>query len=99
VANLPYVRGGEIAPDSFEPLVALDGGAEGTEAIARLCRQAKDRLKDDGTMLLEIGQGQSGEIIALLNSLFADGAIEVFPDLGGIERVVALSLAGERVAP
>jgi release factor glutamine methyltransferase len=99
VANLPYVRRGEIAADSFETLIALDGGAQGTESIARLCRQAKGRLNDDGSMLLEIGQGQSGTIQRRLQRTFADGAIEVFPDLGGIERVVALSLAGERVAP
>jgi release factor glutamine methyltransferase len=99
VANLPYVRRKEIAADSFEPLVALDGGAEGTESITKLCRQAKGRLKEDGTMLLEVGQGQSSTIQRRLQRTFADGAIEVFRDLGGIERVVALSLAGERVAP
>jgi release factor glutamine methyltransferase len=97
VANLPYVQRDEIAPDNFEPVIALDGGAKGTEMIAKLCQQAKGRLSDDGTMLLEIGQGQSGTITALLKSLFPDSNIEVFPDLSGIERVVSLSLSKTKV--
>ena len=92
VANLPYVRQAEIAPDSFEPLLALDGGAEGTESIARLCRQAKSKLADGGSMLLEIGAGQGETITGLLKSLFPDGKIEVIPDLSSLERVVSLNL-------
>jgi len=99
VANLPYVRRDEIAPDSFEPLIALDGGAQGTESITRLCRQARGRLKDDASMLLEIGQGQSGLIRRLLHHLFPNGTIETFKDLGGIERVVSLNFSRARVAP
>ena len=78
IANLPYVRQSELTPDNFEPLLALDGGAEGTESIARLCRQAKSKLADGGSMLLEIGAGQGETITGLLKSLFPDGAVEVF---------------------
>lgn len=98
VANLPYVRRAEIAPDNFEPWLALDGGADGTEMIARLCRQAKRKLTENGSMLLEIGFGQCQTISSLLHRAFDDTTIEVFRDLGGIERVVHLSLARERVA-
>ncbi|MGD9117585.1 MAG: peptide chain release factor N(5)-glutamine methyltransferase [Dehalococcoidia bacterium] len=97
-ANLPYVQRAEIAPDNFEPLLALDGGAKGTEMIARLCRQAKGKLKDDGSMLLEVGQGQSGAITGLLHHLFPSGITEVLPDLGGIERVASLNLSEAKVA-
>jgi release factor glutamine methyltransferase len=98
IANLPYVGRAEIAPGNAEPAIALDGGAKGTEMIAKLCRQAKGRLSDDGTMLLEIGAGQGGEISALLKSLFPDGSVVIFNDLSGIERVVSLSLSGAKVA-
>ena len=97
IANLPYVRESELTP-TFEPTLALDGGAEGTEMIARLCRQAKGKLADSGSILLEIGQGQSHKIIGILHQLFPSGAIEVAKDLSSIERVVRLSLARERVA-
>jgi release factor glutamine methyltransferase len=97
VANLPYVRESELAP-GFEPLLALDGGIKGTEIIAKLCRQAKGRLSDDGTMLLEIGAGQAKAISSLWHHLFPDGATEVLADLSGIERVVRLSLSEAKVA-
>jgi len=97
VANLPYVRQSELNP-GFEPLLALDGGAGGTEMIAKLCRQAKDKLADGGSMLLEIGYGQYETISTLLASLFPGGAIEVLADLSGIERVVSLNLSRAKVA-
>ncbi|TES84082.1 MAG: peptide chain release factor N(5)-glutamine methyltransferase [Dehalococcoidia bacterium] len=98
IANLPYVRESELTPNNFEPLIALDGGAGGTESIARLCRQARSKLAEGGSMLLEIGQGQSEAITGLLDSLFPDGAIEILADLSGIERVISLSLSEIKVA-
>lgn len=97
IANLPYVRDCELTP-TFEPTIALDGGAEGTEKIVKLCRQAKDKLAEGGSILLEIGQGQSRKIIGLLHQLFPSGAIEVAKDLSGVERVVRLSLSRAKVA-
>jgi release factor glutamine methyltransferase len=61
-------------------------------------RQAKGKLKDDGSMLLEVGQGQSGAITGLLHHLFPSGITEVLPDLGGIERVASLNLSEAKVA-
>jgi len=91
VANLPYVRKSELNP-SLEPPLALDGGADGTESIEQLCRQAGGKLKSGGSMLLEIGQGQREAVTAILHNIFPGGGIEVFPDLAGIDRVVFLSL-------
>ena len=98
VANLPYVKESELTPENFEPLLALDGGAEGTESVSRLCRQAKSKLADGGSMLLEIGAGQGETITGLLKSLFPDGVVEVFRDFSGIERVISLSLSRAKVA-
>jgi release factor glutamine methyltransferase len=98
VANLPYVKKSELAPQNFEPLLALDGGAEGTESVSRLCRQAKSKLAGGGSMLLEIGAGQGETITGLLKSLFPDGAVEVSRDFSGIERVISLSLSRAKVA-
>lgn len=98
VANLPYVKESELTPENFEPLLALDGGAEGTESVSRLCRQAKSKLAGGGSMLLEIGAGQGETITGLLKSLFPDGVVEVFRDFSGIERVISLSLCRAKVA-
>jgi release factor glutamine methyltransferase len=95
IANLPYVREADLAPAgplSFEPRLALDGGADGLEKIDRLCRQAGDKLRPGGCLLLEIGQGQGEAVTALLRGLFPSGKIEVAADFGGIERVVSLCL-------
>jgi release factor glutamine methyltransferase len=92
IANLPYVKESEIISKSFEPRLALDGGAEGKERISQLCRQANSKLSAGGHLLLEMGQGQRAAITSLLESLFPDGEIEVTADLSGIERVLRLSL-------
>jgi release factor glutamine methyltransferase len=92
VANLPYVRKAELDP-GLEPPLALDGGADGTETIKRLCQQAGGKLKSGGYLLLEIGQGQREAVTAILHNIFPEGEIEVMPDLGGIDRVVSLSLS------
>ncbi|HEY41581.1 MAG TPA: peptide chain release factor N(5)-glutamine methyltransferase [Dehalococcoidia bacterium] len=95
-ANLPYVRESDLplaGPVSAEPRLALDGGVDGLERIRQLCRQAGDKLRPSGHMLLEIGQGQAEAVTMLLRSLFSGAKIDVLPDLGGIDRIVCLSLA------
>jgi release factor glutamine methyltransferase len=97
VANLPYVREGEVSgvnTRGFEPALALDGGADGLEKIRRLCHQAEARLNPGGSLLLEIGAGQKEAVTRLLRSLFPKARIEVTKDLGGIDRVMCLTLPG-----
>jgi release factor glutamine methyltransferase len=97
VANLPYVREGEVSgvnTRSFEPALALDGGADGLEKIRRLCHQVEARLNPGGSLLLEIGMGQKEAVTRLLRSLFPKARIEVTKDLGGIDRVMCLTLPG-----
>jgi release factor glutamine methyltransferase len=92
VANLPYVRESEL-DHTFEPLLALNGGSDGLEAIRQLCRQLSHQLQPRGHLLLEIGQGQVTAVTSLLHELFPGAKIEVTPDLGGIDRVVSLKPA------
>jgi len=95
VTNLPYVKESElprINTQDFEPSLALNGGSDGLEKIRQLCRQANNKLCPDGYLLLEIGQGQSKTVTTFLRSLFPSAKIEVTPDLGGIDRVVSLTL-------
>ena len=92
VANLPYVNYSEIDTRGFEPILALNGGADGFEKIRQLCREVSNKLRPTGYLLLEIGQGQCRAAITLLHSLFPSAKIEVELDLSGIERVVSLYL-------
>ena len=99
IANLPYVRRSDIpqkGPLSFEPRAALDGGEAGLDTIRELCRQVSGKLRPNGCLLLEIGQGQVKAVSDLLKSRFPAATIEVAPDLAGIERVVALSLTASQ---
>ncbi|MBI3931169.1 MAG: peptide chain release factor N(5)-glutamine methyltransferase [Chloroflexi bacterium] len=94
VANLPYVREAELSrvnTHNFEPSLALNGGADGLEKIAQLCSQIGDKLRTGGSLLLEIGQGQSRAVTVLLRRLFPAAEIEVAPDWSGIDRVVSLT--------
>ena len=59
IANLPYIPTSRVPrlPESvvgYEPKIALDGGPEGLTLIKKLLIQAKDRLQEDGTLILEI---------------------------------------------
>jgi len=92
VANLPYVKESEINAASFEPLLALNGGWDGLEKIRQLCRQVGNKLRLEGCLLLEIGQGQEKAVNTFLHSQFPSAEIEVAPDLNGIDRVVSLRL-------
>ena len=99
IANLPYVRELEISQGglaNFEPELALSGGSDGLEKIRQLCQQAGSKLNPEGSLLLEIGQGQETPVTAFLRSLFPSATIEVSPDLSGIERVVSLCLTLNR---
>ena len=93
VANLPYVKESDLAgmnSANFEPSLALDGGTDGLEKIYRLCQGISGKLRSPGYLLLEIGQGQSETVAAVLQNLFPPAQIEITPDFSGIERVVSL---------
>jgi len=95
IANLPYVRKVDMprkGPLSYEPEVALQGGKDGLDIIRSLCRQAGEKLNESGNLLLEIGLGQVVAVTDILNTAFPAGAVDIYRDLAGIERVVVLSL-------
>ena len=95
IANLPYVKESEVSQmgrTNFEPQLALNGGSDGLEKIRHLCQQVGMKLRPQGCLLLEIGQGQGKAVTAFLYSLFPSSTVEVIPDLSGIERVVNLCL-------
>ena len=96
VANLPYVKDSESSFANFEPVLALSGGSDGLDKIRQLCRRVSHKLRPSGYLLLEIGLGQKEAVTALLSSLFPYGEIGVTPDLGGIDRVISLTLVNNQ---
>lgn len=92
ISNPPYIESAAIpglAPEvaRYEPLSALDGGADGLEAYRRLIPDLA-RLAAGGALIaLEIGAGQEAAVAGMLAAA-GFGAIAAKPDLAGIHRVV-----------
>lgn len=92
-ANLPYIPNSErLPPDvgEYEPSSALRGGEFGLE-IVQCCIEQVQRLEPcgRGSLILEIGSGQSEELKKIYPELFS-----YRKDLQGIERIVRWNYCG-----
>lgn len=90
-ANLPYIAQEDLPglPREvrlFEPLLSLDGGADGLEFYRRLVKEAPVFLKPGGYLLLEIGDGQGHKIAGLLER--PQWETVILKDLAGHDRLV-----------
>jgi release factor glutamine methyltransferase len=93
VSNPPYIRSADIAslaPEvrDHDPHLALDGGADGLEAYRRIVPQASGLLSSGGLLVLEIGQGQDGDVAQLVAAAGLTVAGPTRADLAGIGRAV-----------
>ncbi|UCD09562.1 MAG: peptide chain release factor N(5)-glutamine methyltransferase [Dehalococcoidales bacterium] len=98
VGNLPYVTNTDIQQvktAGYEPAIALSGGEDGLESIIAIVAQSLSKLLRGGSILLEVGQGQSQAASRQLRGIYPYGEVEIFRDLAGIERVVRLTLPQE----
>jgi len=91
VSNPPYVPA-DVARTLLEdgrgePLLALDGGADGLALIKPLARFAKDILKPDGRILIETGEYNAVQTAEYLKCLGYTGIL-IHKDLAGDDRVV-----------
>jgi release factor glutamine methyltransferase len=68
----------------------LDGGVDGLEAYRALAGRIGTLLKPGGRAYFEIGEGQSGEVAALLDAQGL-GIVSIQPDLAGIPRCIAVT--------
>jgi release factor glutamine methyltransferase len=99
LSNPPYIPKAELATlqqevRGFEPLGALDGGADGLDFYRAIVARAPDHLNAGGWLLFEVGMGQAPDVLELLKSGgFAADSFSAL-DPAGIERVV-----GGRLAP
>jgi release factor glutamine methyltransferase len=94
VSNPPYIptraiAGLAIEVRDFDPLAALDGGADGLDAYRALIPQAADSLAPGGALVVEGGQGQAPQIEALMTA--ANLIVHYSPkaDLAGIPRAIS----------
>jgi release factor glutamine methyltransferase len=93
VANPPYIATPEIGTlarevRDFDPLAALDGGADGLTAYRTIVADAGRLLAPGAFLVLEVGAGQSDAVSALSGAAGLT-AVAATPDLAGIPRVVS----------
>ena len=92
VSNPPYIPSAQIERldaevADYDPLTALDGGADGLDAYRHLAPEFARMLKPGGLAAFEIGQGQDRDVAALCQAAGLQ-VIEIRPDLAGIGRAV-----------
>jgi release factor glutamine methyltransferase len=94
IANLPYVPTAAIAvapdPVSFEPRLALDGGADGLDLYRRLIAQLPAFLAPRAYVLFEAAPGTIGPLAGLARAAFPLAETRVHADYAGLERFVAI---------
>lgn len=91
VSNPPYIESETVLQlDSqvrqHEPVIALDGGADGLDFYRKIIDTAPDFLVDKGYLALEIGYNQSEGVKSLMETSFEQ--VTVLKDYGRNDRVV-----------
>ena len=98
VSNPPYVTTGELAelPSDVrrEPTIALDGGPDGMQIIARLLEQASRLLRPGGAVFVEMAPEQRGAVARMAAHRFPGATIEVIKDGMGQNRVLGVRTSG-----
>ena len=92
VSNPPYIKKNEIdslPPEvkKFDPKVSLCGGYDGLNSYRRIADKARDYLKKNGFILVEVGSGQSKKVKKIFE-LKQFTTISVSKDLFKKERVI-----------
>lgn len=96
VSNPPYIPAQDCLALQEEvrrePLMALDGGADGLDFYRRIAREAPHRLCPGGTLLMEVGFDQAESVMALCR---AAGLmpIGIHEDYQHIPRIVEARLS------
>ena len=93
VSNPPYIPTGEIEGlmeevRDHDPLLALDGGADGLDFYRKIIARAGDYLSCGGRLYFEIGCSQAGAVSELMRAAGYQ-EVKVLQDLSGLDRVVA----------
>lgn len=94
VSNPPYIKYGDMRVNlgaTFDPAIALYAKNNGLAAYEQIAKNAKNLLKENGNIYLEIGVGQSNAIIKIFD-FYGYKFKRIEKDLSGINRVIVFSL-------
>lgn len=95
VSNPPYITAKEMESLSadvrdFEPHLALTPGGDGLAAYRSIAAELAGFMAPDGRALFEIGYLQGKDVVDIFSAA-GFGAVSLHKDLGGQDRVVAVS--------
>lgn len=95
ISNPPYIRsdvvvGLEPEVTNFDPMAALDGGADGLEAYRAIAAEALEHLEDHGLVGLEIGFDQRDAVTQIFEEA-GFSLLEERRDYGGNDRVLVFA--------
>lgn len=99
VSNPPYIETDVIKTlqtevKDYEPLTALDGGADGLTFYRRIIEIAPKILNKNGLLAFEIGYNQAKAVSELMRADFS--GVRVIKDLCGNDRVVSGRMDGKK---
>lgn len=96
LSNPPYIRTADMEELSEEvhkePRAALDGGEDGLIFYRAILRDYAAMVKAGGLILFEIGYDQAEDLRGLCAAYLPCADVEIIRDLGGRDRVVAITL-------
>ena len=95
ISNPPYIDSEDVKslmPEvvDYEPHLALDGGVNGLEIIAKLLKQAEKVLKNNGLLIFEHGHGQRESLKKIFSSCWS--IIKEGKDFANNERYFILQI-------
>lgn len=99
VSNPPYIKSEDVEnlePEvrDWDPRPALDGGRDGLDFYRRIFSGAGPFLKDEAYIVLEVGDGQSGDVLELGQQAGLT-PLGTRQDLTGAPRVVLFKREGK----
>lgn len=92
ISNPPYVKTSEIRGlqrevRDYEPIEAIDGGEDGFDFYRRIFDNIMAFLHDEGSLILELGYGQSGAVINMAKEAGFSNCT-ILKDYADIDRVL-----------
>ncbi|WP_290773141.1 peptide chain release factor N(5)-glutamine methyltransferase [Anaerofustis sp.] len=92
ISNPPYIKSDVIETleddvKNYEPVLALDGGADGLYFYRKIINHADEYLNEEGYIVLEIGYDQAHEVKNLLEKNNFKN-INIIKDLAGFDRTI-----------
>ncbi|BCB97248.1 release factor glutamine methyltransferase [Dissulfurispira thermophila] len=91
VSNPPYIKTDDIQSlqkeiKDYEPIDALDGGADGLDFYRMILKNAPKFLKENGIIILEIGYNQADDVKNIaMNANFRN--VIFIKDYSGVKRI------------